>query len=81
VKVEFRVEELDELIQGGKLRAHAGLVADEVAGHAAHEADEGPEGDCVVLHYGVDRGQKVGHALNIAEVLGVRIAGIWARGR
>jgi hypothetical protein len=55
------------------------LVADEVARHAAHEADEGPEGDGVVLHDGVDGGKEVGHSLHVSEVLGVGIACVGVR--
>lgn len=80
MQVEFWVEELDELVERGELGAHAGLVAHEVAGHAPHEAGEGPEGKGVVLEDGVDGGQEVGHALDVAEVLGVRIRGVGAGG-
>ena len=31
VEVEFWVEELDEVVEGGELEAHAALVAEEVA--------------------------------------------------
>lgn len=54
MEVEFRIEELDQLIQRGELGAHAGLIADEVAGHTPHETDKGPECDGVVLHDGVE---------------------------
>lgn len=51
------------------MSAHAGLVAHEVAGHAAHEGCEGPEGEGVVLEDGVDGGEEIGHALDVGEVL------------
>lgn len=31
MEVEFRVEELDEVVEGGELEAHAALVAEEVS--------------------------------------------------
>jgi hypothetical protein len=80
VQVELWVEELDELVERGELGAHAGLVAHEVTGHAAHGAGEGPEGDGVVLEHGVDGRQEVRHALDVAEVLGVRVAGVGVGG-
>ena len=73
MEVELWVEELGELVEGGELVAHAGLVAHEVAGHASHEGSKGPEGEGVVLEDGVERGEEVGHALDIAEVLGVGV--------
>ena len=56
VHVELRVHELHQVVQGEQLRAHPGLVAQEVPLHAVHELYEAPEGDGVVLHYCVDRG-------------------------
>ena len=80
VQVELWVEELDELVERGELGAHAGLVAHEVARHAVHGAGEGPEGDRVVLEHGVDGREEVGHALHVAEVLGVWVAGVGVGG-
>jgi hypothetical protein len=31
VEVEFWVEELDEMVEGGELEAHAALIAEEVS--------------------------------------------------
>lgn len=80
VEVEGRVEELDELVQRGQLGAHTGLVAHEVTTHAPHEADKGPEGDRVVLHNGVNGREEVRHALDVAQILRVRIGGVGAGG-
>ena len=52
--VELRVEELAEVVKGEELETHAGLVAEEVALHAFHEAYEPPERHSVVLFDCVD---------------------------
>lgn len=37
--------------------------------HPVHEIDKRPECNCIILHNGVERGEKVAHALNIAQIL------------
>lgn len=80
MRVQLRVEEADERIDEGELGAHAGLRVHEVALHAAHEGGEGPEGQGVVLGHGVERGEEVGHALDVAEGVWGVVGGVWVRG-
>lgn len=67
MEVEFGVHELNEMIDGDELVSHPTLVPEEVAFHLLHELTEGPEGHCVVLHYGVNGREEIGHALDVAE--------------
>ncbi len=66
MKVEGWVHELDEVIEGQELGAHAGLVAEEITFHSLHEAYEAPECNGVVLFHGVDWSKEVAHALDVA---------------
>lgn len=78
VQVEFRIEQLDKMVESSELSPHTSLVTYKIPGHAPHEPCKSPECNRVVLHYCVDGGEKIRHALHIAKVLGVRIAGVGA---
>lgn len=36
--------------------------------HPVHEANEGPESNCVILHHSVERCQEIAHTLYIAQI-------------
>ena len=83
MQVQLRIHELDEVVEGEQLGAHAGLVTEEisflrtsglshgvgkgVAYHAVHELDKRPKRHGVVLHHCVDGSKKIAHALDVTE--------------
>lgn len=73
--VEFRVHEVDELIEGQELGTHAGLVPEKVALHALHEFLEAPECNRIILDDGVNRREEIRHALDVAQILVVLVIG------
>lgn len=68
VGVQPGVHELDEVVERAQLVPHPGLVAQEVALHAPHEALEGPERHRVVLQHRVDRRQQIRHPLHVPQL-------------
>ncbi|KAI7091849.1 RabGAP/TBC [Hortaea werneckii] len=68
VLVELRVEKLAEMVESEQLESHAGLVAEKVAFHSLHEADEAPKRYRVILFYSVDWCKEIRHALHVTKV-------------
>lgn len=64
---QLRVHEVHQLVKRCQLRAHAGLVTQEVSFHTLHKVLEGPEGDSIVLYDSVDGCQQIRHALHVAQ--------------
>ena len=76
MEVELWIEDLYQLVQCRELRPHAALISHEVSRHPLHEMAKSPEGEGIVLEDSIKRREEVGHALHIAEVLRIGIAGV-----